>query len=523
MKPALIGKQLGDYTLVRLLATGGMSRIYEGLDRQLDRRAAVKVLDLDADADESEAMKLRFTREARALARLEHPHIISIYQYGEEDGLFFIAMKLIDGTDLAQELKELKRRNTYMEPARALYILEQVAQAIDAAHAAEIVHRDIKPSNILIDLNDRATLSDFGLVIQPAVDATYGTAFGTPRYISPEQATDSSLAVPQSDIYSLGVIVYELLSGRTPFDGKSAMEIALSHINDAPPPPRSVNALIPLEVERAVLKALAKEPTRRFTSATEFIATVRKGYRDAGIVADDTTGLPPTQTLPQVAAMRAGQAQQRPPVRRSSRGGILIGIAILTLLALAVILLNLGSGSGGAPSATRLASDSTNAATVDSITTAIYVLLDDAATDTPVPAALATMWHDTAKAILLVYDDGALTLVNTSEADLDVTSIDLAVGVEQSFSGERITRGVLGAGSCFRLRLQDRQTDLPDGCDQLQAEIAVRDQSALFWRAANGENSGFALRIGGQVAALCESVPRGQTRTCRAEIPERDS
>ncbi|MBL8130217.1 MAG: serine/threonine protein kinase [Anaerolineae bacterium] len=517
MKPALIGRQLGDYTLVRLLATGGMSRIYEGVDKRLDRRAAVKVLDLDADSAESEAMKMRFTREARALAKLEHPHVIPIYQYGEQDGFFFIAMKLIEGTDLAQELKELKRQNVYMEPARALHILEQIAQALDAAHAAQIIHRDVKPSNILIDLNDRATLSDFGLVIQPSVDSTYGTAFGTPRYISPEQATDSSLAVTQSDIYSLGIIVYELLSGQTPFDGKSAMEIALSHINDAPPPPRSINALIPLEVERVVLKALAKDPARRYSSAVEFIAAVRKGYRDAGIVADDTTGLGRTKALPPIPqGVRASQDQKR-AARRRARGGIAAGVVLLTVLALAVILVNLiGSSPGGTVGAAA-----TTAATADSITTALAVLLDDSATAeaetaATVPSSMPMLWQETAAAILLVYDDSALTLVNMSEVELAVTGVELAQGEAQIFSGERIPRGVLEAGACFRIRLQERQADLPDACALLQAEIAVRDASALFWRDAGGA-AGFTLRIDGQSAAQCEAVPRGESRTCRTE------
>ncbi|MCK6578890.1 MAG: serine/threonine protein kinase [Anaerolineae bacterium] len=519
MKPALIGRQLGDYTLVRLLATGGMSRIYEGVDKRLDRRAAVKVLDLDADSAESEAMKMRFTREARALAKLEHPHVIPIYQYGEQDGFFFIAMKLIEGTDLAQELKELKRQNVYMEPVRALHILEQIAQALDAAHAAQIIHRDVKPSNILIDLNDRATLSDFGLVIQPSVDSTYGTAFGTPRYISPEQATDSSLAVTQSDIYSLGIIVYELLSGQTPFDGKSAMEIALSHINDAPPPPRSINALIPLEVERVVLKALAKDPARRYSSAVEFIAAVRKGYRDAGIVADDTTGLGRTKALPPITpGVRASQDQRRAASRRQMRGGIAAGVVLLTVLALVVILVNLvGRSPGGTVGAAA-----TSAATADSITTALSVLLDDSATaaaGTPATAesSLPMLWQETAAAILLVYDDSALTLVNTSEVELAVTGVELVQGEAQVFNGERIARGVLEAGACFRIRLQERQTDLPDGCERLQAEIAVRDASALFWRDA-GSAIGFTLRIDGQTAAHCAAVPRGESRTCRAAL-----
>src|SRR5664279_1303309 len=161
-----------------------MARIYEAIDRRLGRQAAVKVLEANPDNHyDDEAMPMRFQREARAVARLEHDHIITIYQYGEQDGLYFIAMKLVRGGDLAQELARLRRNGERMDVRRGLRILEQVASALDFAHAAQIIHRDVKPSNILLDANDRATLTDFGLVIQRTLDSTLGTAFGTPRYI----------------------------------------------------------------------------------------------------------------------------------------------------------------------------------------------------------------------------------------------------------------------------------------------------------------------------------------------------
>ena len=242
----LVGRQLGDYTLVGVLATGGMARIYEAVDRRLGRQAAVKVLEANPDNRyDDDAMPMRFQREARAVAQLEHDNIITIYQYGEQEGLYFIAMKLVRGRDLAQEWSRLRRTGALMDVRRGLRILEQVASALDYAHAAQIIHRDVKPSNILIDASDRATLTDFGLVMQRTIDTTLGTAFGTPRYIAPEQALNSGNAVPQSDIYALGVITYELLTGRTPFDGETALEIALNQINAPVPPPRSLNQSIP--------------------------------------------------------------------------------------------------------------------------------------------------------------------------------------------------------------------------------------------------------------------------------------
>lgn len=534
MKTALIGKQLGDYTLVRLLATGGMSRIYEGVDRRLDRRSAIKVLDLETDYPDADDMQVRFEREARALAKLEHPNIVPIYQFGEEEGLYFIAMKLIEGSDLAQELKELRKLGTYMEPARALPILEQVASALDAAHNAHIVHRDVKPSNILIDLHDRATLTDFGLVIQPSVDSTYGTAFGTPRYISPEQATDSSLAVPQSDIYSLGVIVYEILTGQTPFDGKSPMEIALSHINDAPPPPRSINALIPLEVERAVLKALAKEPGRRFNTAGEFISAVRKGYRDAGIVADDTTELPPTGAKPGVSAAALRNAQEAKQSADTLRRNLIIAGVFLAIAAVIVVILLLTrSASTLSPTDLTMTSvASTNVAgtgiqpetmTADAarIQTAVANAANQSATQAAnggAPLIVPTDLHDTAAALELFYDDVSLTLVNHSTTDVPVSSLALVRGTG-GFTGDRIPRGVLPAGTCFRIVLQGRQVSLPPGCQSLHSELAVRDASALFWRSSDVPGDEFSLWIGDQVLVVCPTVLRGEaTLTCAPQV-----
>src|SRR5690349_7689668 len=188
------------------MATGGMARIYRGEDTRLGRTAAIKVLAHD-DANDDDTLTKRFQREARELAKLEHPNIITIYQYGELEGLYFLAMKLIKGRDLAQEFKRLKGDGQTMEVKRVLRILMQVASALDYAHDNGVIHRDVKPSNILLtdDDTDTAILTDFGLVMQSSTQTTLGTAFGTPRYIAPEQATASHKAMAQSDIYSLAV------------------------------------------------------------------------------------------------------------------------------------------------------------------------------------------------------------------------------------------------------------------------------------------------------------------------------
>jgi len=286
----LIGQRLGDYKLTQKLAAGGMAKIYYGEDVKLGRRAAIKVLTpemLEAD----DTLTERFEREAKAVAHLEHPNIVPIYQFGDaEGGLYFLAMKLIEGEDLADELNRLNKDKQLMPVSRMFKIIEQVAAALDFAHIHGIIHRDVKPSNVLLDKTGKAILTDFGLVLRQQVDKTMGTAFGTPRYISPEQALASEKSVPQSDIYSLAVIVYEILTGSMVFKADTAMQIALSHISEAPPPPRTINPHIPRGVEREILKALSKKPEDRHESAAHFVQALRDAYGDK--ITEDTEETP---------------------------------------------------------------------------------------------------------------------------------------------------------------------------------------------------------------------------------------
>ncbi len=306
----LIGKKLGDYELLELLTSGGMARIYKGLDRGLMRYAAVKVL-MGELLDGDDTLTERFEREARAIAQLEHPHIVPVYQRGVQEGYYFMAMRLIDGNDLADEVTRLRRLGQQMPPHRALHILNQVADALDYAHGKGIVHRDIKPSNILLTADDRAFLTDFGLALW-SVDKTMGTAFGTPRYIAPEQALASEKAVPQSDIYALAVILYEILTGDMLFHADTPMQIALSHISEPPPPPRSINPNIPQGVEDEVLRALSKEPALRHQTAGEFIRAVRAAYGEKVAAA---APVPPKPSAPPVSVTAVDAEPLQPAPR----------------------------------------------------------------------------------------------------------------------------------------------------------------------------------------------------------------
>ncbi|MCP4601634.1 MAG: serine/threonine protein kinase, partial [Proteobacteria bacterium] len=203
MNDSLLEQQLDEYRLETLLGQGGMARVYRALDVRLNRYTAVKVIDTPFRADSDYI--LRFEREAQAIAQLEHPHIVSVYRYGEDDGLLYIAMQYIEGSDLGSVLDSYQQGLEFIEPKDAQRIIREVCLALDYAHSKGVVHRDIKPANIMLDEQGAVFLTDFGLALISEI-GTRGEIFGSPHYISPEQAISSAGAVPQSDLYAVGII-----------------------------------------------------------------------------------------------------------------------------------------------------------------------------------------------------------------------------------------------------------------------------------------------------------------------------
>lgn len=318
----LIGKKLGDYTIEGILGTGGMARVYQGYDDNLDRHAAIKVIEpqLIASVEEDEYRE-RFLREARAIARLNHSHIVSIYQFNQIGNVYYIAMEYAPGDNLRDILKGYIRAGRIMPTGELMAVLTDIADALDYAHSQGIIHRDIKPSNIIVTETHGAVLTDFGLALN-AMEGTIGNTFGSVHYIAPEQAISSAQAVPQSDQYSLGIVAYELLTGRVPFDDASAMSVALKHISDPPPPPTELNPNIPAEVEQVLMRALDKEPEKRFTTAKEFVGAMELAFKmmdnadiDAPQTLTEAVGAPPgTAIFPP-----EGMADSTPTVPEASR------------------------------------------------------------------------------------------------------------------------------------------------------------------------------------------------------------
>lgn len=261
----MIGKLLGNrYEILEQLGGGGMAVIYKGRDTILNRLVTIKLMRSEYTSDED--FVRRFRREAQAVASLSHPNIVSIYDVGRENDMHYLVMEYVHGEDLRSVIK----REGPLEPAKAVRIARQICDALEHAHENNIVHRDVKPHNILITRTGRAKLTDFGIAREAsaATVTTTDTIIGSVHYLSPEQAR-GELAGPKSDIYSLGVVLYEMLTGSVPFTGDSPISIAIKHIQNAPDPLTCRRPGISAELERVVLRALHKDPERRLNSARE--------------------------------------------------------------------------------------------------------------------------------------------------------------------------------------------------------------------------------------------------------------
>lgn len=251
------------YKINKKIGTGGMADVYEATDTVLDRPVAVKVL--HPQFAEEKNFVARFKQEAQAVANLSHPNIVSVYDWGSEEDTYYIVMEHLEGRDLKQVIDE----RAPLLPEITLDIARQVASALSYAHKNEIIHRDIKPHNIFITTEGEVKVTDFGIARAGTSSITQtGAILGTAHYISPEQAR-GRVATIQSDLYSLGVVMYEMLTGRVPFQGESPVAIATKHVHEQPVAPSSINPEIPEELEAVILKALSKHLDDRFQSADE--------------------------------------------------------------------------------------------------------------------------------------------------------------------------------------------------------------------------------------------------------------
>ena len=258
----------GRYRLVSRLGSGGMADVWCAEDLQLGRRVALKLLHRRFAEDEE--FVERFRREASSAAGLQHPNVVSVYDRGEFDGTYYIAMEFLEGVTL----KDLVKGEGPLDPERAIELTIQILRAARFAHKRGIIHRDLKPHNVIVDGEGRAKVTDFGIARAGASDMTEtGSILGTAQYLSPEQAQGHAVSA-RSDLYAIGIVLYEMLTGAVPFEGDSAVTIALKQVSEPPLPPGRLNPAVPPDLEAVVLRAMAKEPEQRFADAEEFIAAL---------------------------------------------------------------------------------------------------------------------------------------------------------------------------------------------------------------------------------------------------------
>ncbi len=272
------GTTVAGYRIEALIGRGGMGAVYRAEEEGLGRKVALKVIAPELAQDER--FRERFLRESRIAASLDHPHVIPLYQAGDVDGLLFLAMRYVEGYDLAKLIAE----QGALEPRRAVELLSQIAEALDAAHEKGLVHRDVKPSNVLIAESagrEHCYLGDFGLTKRTGSlsgVSVAGEIVGTLEYVAPEQITGDALD-ERADVYSLGCVLYECLTGQSPFPRATDVALLWAHVHEEPTPPSTARAELPKELDTVLTRALAKEPGRRYRSAGELLAATRSALR----------------------------------------------------------------------------------------------------------------------------------------------------------------------------------------------------------------------------------------------------
>ena len=345
--PEWTGKTVGKVRIEREIARGGMAEVYLGTHLTLDRAVAVKVMHNYVESDPD--LQSRFEREAKVVAGLRHPNIVQIFDYDTEEGHPYIVMEYLVGPSLGVYLRELHKRGQRLEPIQIARLLITIAAALDYAHEQGVVHRDIKPGNIILHNKSKnvsieqhltartePVITDFGLVriAQSVTQTATGAVSGTPAYMSPEQAQGLKVDY-RSDLYSLGVVLYEMVAGRIPFEGDTSWTLIFKHINEPPP---SIEGIQPA-VQAVIDRALAKKPEDRYQSARELAAD----YMEAiGLVSEASTlriSLPPSRPpsrLPQHASLSGGRKQAAAPGWTRIAAFSILGLLFVAAAAFAI-------------------------------------------------------------------------------------------------------------------------------------------------------------------------------------------
>lgn len=544
MQQDLIGKRLGNYQIEQPLGRGGMALVYRAMDMTLKRPVAIKVM---APTLTEDRYQERFEHEAQSIAALDHGHIVPVYYFGKSKALYYLAMKLIEGETLETLMSRYAKQGEFLPTSDILHIIEGVASALDYAHSKGVIHRDVKPSNIMLDSSGHAYLTDFGLALN-VNRGSVGETFGTAHYISPEQATSSSSAVPQSDLYSLGVVLYELFTGVVPFDDPSPMAIALHHITQPPPSPRALNPQLAPAIEQVILKALEKEPEARYQTGAKLVSALRTALRNTKRDATSAAALPPlpagmkaptprqVSNRPVASEVKTLLEQRAQPKPVESKKRAVPPVALPTdeqptilppvarprrkLRPILLCLLILAIGGGGLLIAQpSLISDliaALPAQATDGLSEPNSLLQPSSEPATPQQAIEnTTSAPNTGLNVRFLYDDHSFWWVNDTQRQILAERIRFARPDESAtFWGGRwgAIYARLEAKSC--VRLTDRDDDIrmprPEGCVHTNADITT-NRGELFW---TGEGE-FYVYWDDQQVATC-TIGAGE---CTASLP----
>jgi serine/threonine protein kinase len=542
---SLLGKRLDEYEIEALLGKGGMARVYRGVDIYLQRRVAIKVIDTPFRADPS--YTLRFEREAQAIAQLEHPYIVRLYRYGERDGMFYMAMQYVEGADLQTVLKSYRADGEFLDFKDVLRLTRQICSALDYTHQCGVIHRDIKPSNVLLNKQGDAILTDFGLALSLEV-GTRGEVLGSPTHVAPEQAVSSANAVPQSDLYSVGVILYEMLTGRLPFQSDDALAMAMMHVKDPPPPPRLFRPALSPETEAVLYKALAKNPAERYASGAELVADLEVALQAlpmpsisstlahcslAERAASLTEPLPLPFTLPTIPPAvidpKTMRMDSRPlviphhsdktdelplypsgPIPLSGGSSLRallgripwvgwLGLVIVVFLCLALSAASLSSLLRGrsTPTIDPPAAIATRPAVATSPSPVQTATATRPVSPTPIFADLPTIQTPTKVVYTLViatHTDESLLVFNQSNIPIPLDTLQIGDG-RQAIQGSDWKLSTLNPGECI-VALKDKgKPKLPD----LQCQQVAKLETASFWRGP------FNIYYNGQKLLTCSN------------------
>lgn len=541
----LIGRQLANFRIERVLGRGGMGVVYYGWDVKLQRPVAIKVIDARYRGRPHYAQ--RFLQEARAVATWRHAHITQVYYADDQDGLYYYVMEYVDGLDLSDLLDQYRADGETMPYEDVMRIGYAVASALDYAHRKGVIHRDVKPSNIMVARDGRILLADFGLAMD-VEQGSQGEVFGSPHYVAPEQARRSANAVPQSDLYSLAVILYEILTGSLPFDDPSPTAVALQHLTLPPPPPRERNPSLSAEVDTVLLQALRKAPAERYRTGLELMDALGKALfggqaaPPAGAAAwpplarsdaaSSATKLPRSHTtvadrvalhLGASGTLASGLKEERARQARSYRrwllarlGGGLLLIALVVLL-VATLLRQNGAASLAASAAATLTAAPTappspppSLAAVPTATAlpnltppgvAVTAVTVVAVTVMPAPSlpptaaapgvATPTVLYPDGRELQLLYNAGSFYVLNAHDAPIEIgrAAFELldadGFPTDYRFDGRRWAEfyAFLDAGSCNVLELFDDAAAWlrPVSCAAYNARITPLSQDEIVF------------------------------------------